>query len=83
MENWKNLDILEGGEYGLGICLQFSLLILSEFKQNNYFLIPLKSSKNLKFTDHFRENNSQLICLNLHNIRSEFLHTIKDTLMQI
>ena len=35
MENWKNLDILEGGEYGLGICLQISLLILSEFKQNN------------------------------------------------
>ena len=39
-------------------CLQNSILLLSEFKRNNYLLLPLKSSENLLFSDDFRENRS-------------------------
>ena len=38
--------------------LQISLLILSEFKYINELLLPLKSLKNLQFSDDFMGNRS-------------------------
>ena len=38
--------------------LQFSLLLLTEFKGINLLLFPLKSSENLLFFDDFRGNRS-------------------------
>ena len=38
--------------------LQISLLTMSEFKCINWLLIPLKSSENLSFSDHFRGNKN-------------------------
>ena len=51
--------------------LQISLLILSEFKRVNQILLPVKSSENRRFSDHFMGNRIWLIRLNSLNIRTE------------
>ena len=64
--------------YSKGI-VSIAFLKISEFRQHNWLLFPLKSSENLRFSDDFRENRSQLIRLNSVNNRSELckrsLHT--------
>ena len=50
---------------------QIMLLILSEFKQINELLSPLKSSENLWFSSDFRGHKNEVIRSNFLNIRSD------------
>ena len=62
---------LERSSYLFKDRCHISLLVISEFKQINYILLPLKSSESLWFSDNFRGYKSYLICLNSLNIRSK------------
>ena len=50
---------------------QMSLLFLREVRRINQAALTLKSSENLWFSDYFRRNRNELICLNLLRIKGE------------
>ena len=63
-QGWMNESWVVNVSFRVKDCLKISLLMLSEFKQINQLLLPLKSSKNQWF-------KSQQTPLNSFNIKSD------------